>query len=102
MSFRVVFLQEAEQDLDCILEYLSGYYESTVQNFFAKLEKQVSMLEDTPYICPKYDDDPFFRRMVIDNYLLFYSVDEHRELVIIHRIFHHSRNISMQILRSFR
>ena len=98
MSFRVVFLEEAETDLDAIEEYLSQFYASTVRGFFAKLKKQVFMLEDTPYMCPPYEEDPFFRRMVVGDYLLFYSVDESRSLVPIHRIFHHSRNISRQLL----
>ena len=98
MNFRVVFFEEAEADMDAIEEYLSQYYESTVRNFFEKLKKQVLMLEYTPYMCQEYEEDNFFRRMVVGDYLLFYSVDEARKLVIVHRIFHHSRNISRQIL----
>ena len=98
MVFRVIFLEEAEADMDAIEEYLSQYYESTVRNFFNKLKEQVFMLEDTPYMCQPYEEDPFFRRMVVGDYLLFYSVDESRNLVPIHRIFHHSRNISRQLL----
>ena len=98
MSFRVVFLDEAKADIDDIEEYLSQFYASTVRNFFDKLKKQVFMLEDTPYMCPVYEEDPFFRRMVVGDYLLFYSVDEARNLVPVHRIFHHSRNVSRQLL----
>jgi plasmid stabilization system protein ParE len=46
-----------------------------------------------PLSCPAYEEDPFFRRMVLGDYLLFYSVDEGRKLVTIHRIFHHARDI---------
>jgi len=46
-----------------------------------------------------YEKDPFFRRMVIDDYVLFYSVDEKRNLVLMHRIFHHSRNIDHEMIR---
>ena len=98
MRFRVIFLKEAEADMDFIEEYLSSYYESTVRNFFDTLKKQVFMLEDTPYMCQVYEEDSFFRRMVVEDYLLFYSVDEARNWVFIHRIFHHSRNVSMQLL----
>jgi len=98
MGFRVIFLEEAEVDMDSIEEYLSQYYASTVRDFFEKMKKQVFMLENTPYMCPTYEDDPFFRRMVVGDYLLFYSVDETRNLVLVHRIFHHSRNISRQLL----
>ena len=49
---------------------------------------------------PAYDADPFFRKMIIDDYLLFYSVDEKRILIIVHRIFHSKRNICQQIIES--
>ena len=98
MSFKITFLEEAEQDMDDIEEYLSQYYESTVRNFFVKLKKKVFMLEETPYMYPAYEEDPFFRRMVVGDYLLFYSVDEARSLVVIHRIFHSSRSVNQQIL----
>ncbi|MDR0220163.1 MAG: type II toxin-antitoxin system RelE/ParE family toxin [Lachnospiraceae bacterium] len=35
--------------------------------------------------------------MVVGDYLLFYSVDEKRKLVIVHRIFHSSRDIRQQM-----
>ena len=98
MSFRVIFLEEAETDMDNIEEYLSSYYSSTVQDFFDVLEKQVFMLEDTPYMCQVYEEDSFFRRMVVGDYMLFYSVDETGNMVLIHRIFHHSRNVNMKLL----
>jgi plasmid stabilization system protein ParE len=98
MSFRVAFMVEAENDLDAIEYYLSQYYESTVDNFLALLEAKVLMLKDTPYMCQAYENDPFFRRMVVGDYNLFYSVDASRSLVVVHRIFHYSRNVSRQLL----
>jgi len=98
MSYRAVFTPSADQDMDDIEQYLSQFYTSTVKNFFLALEDKVSMLENMPYSCPEYEKDPYFRRMVINDYLLFYSVDEAQELIIIHRIFHNKRNISQQML----
>ena len=98
MSYRAFFMVEAEQDLNDIEEYLSQFYTGTVRSFFNKLEKNVSLLETMPYMYPVYDADPFFRRMVIGDYLLFYAVDEDREQIVIHRIFHSARDISQEIL----
>jgi len=96
--YQIIFLEEAELDMDAVEEYLSQFYASTVRNFFNKLKKQVFMLEETPYMCQAYEDDPFFRRMVVGDYLLFYSVDEIHFYVRIHRIFHQSQNIIRQLL----
>jgi plasmid stabilization system protein ParE len=86
-------MPSADKDMDDIEEYLSQYYASTVSRFFLDLEKKLTALADMPYGCPAYEEDPYFRKMVVNDYLLFYSVDEKRELLIIHRIFHHSRDI---------
>jgi len=99
MSYRVVFLEEAERDMNGIEEYLSQFYPSTARNFFAQLKKKLSLLEEQPFMYQVYEDDPYFRRMVVDDYLLFYNIDENRKLAIVHRIFHSSRDISRQILK---
>ena len=98
MRYRIVFMPSADRDMDDIEEYLSQFYSSTVLNFFLTLEKKVSTLENMPYSHPAYEYDPYFRWMVADDYLLFYSVDEKRKLVIIHRIFHGKRDIRQQML----
>jgi len=98
MSYHIVFMKEAGRDMDDIEEYLSQFYASTVRKFILQLEKQVKTLETMPYIYPAYQEDPFFRKMTVNEYLLFYSVDEKRQLAIIHRIFHSSRDISRQML----
>ena len=84
--------------MDNIEEYLSGFYPSTANNFFDRLERQVASLENTPYMYEAYEEDSFFRRMVIGDYNLFYSVDEDDEIETVHRIFHHSRLVSRNLL----
>jgi len=98
MSHRISFLCEARQDIKDITSYLSQYYASTARNFATKLKKQVNQLKTLPLMYPVYEDDQLYRRMVIDDYLLFYSVEEKRNLVIIHRIFHSKRDVSQQLL----
>ena len=99
MSFRITFLMDAEQDLCKIEEYLSQFYAGTARNFFGQLKKKVLLLEGMPYMCPVYENDPYFRQMVIGDYLLFYSVDENRHLIIVHHVFHSRRDINQQIMK---
>ena len=100
MSYSVSFLPDADRDMDDIEEHLSKFYPSTAQSFFAQLKKRLQMLETMPLMYPPYDADPFFRKMIVDDYLLFYSVDEKRTLIIVHRIFHSKRDINQQIIES--
>jgi len=77
-----------------IEDYLNEYSPIAADRFADELEKRVESLKTHPFIYQAYEKDPFFRRMVFDDYLLFYSVDEIRQLVVIHHIFHHSKDIN--------
>ena len=94
MSFHAVFSEDADSDMAAIEDYLAQFYANTAERFFDKLKKKVLSLEDNPYLYPIYEEDPYFRKMVIDEYLLFYAVEDERNLVVIHRLFHGSRDIS--------
>ena len=97
MDFRIIFHDTAYADMDEVGEYLSQFCPSTSENFFKKVRKQTLQLEEMPYMYPVYEKDSYFRRMVLGDYLLFYSVNEARRLVIVHRIFRHSRDVSQLI-----
>ena len=99
MSYQVMFLEDAETDMDGIDEYLCQFSERTADKFIAQVESQTLLLEENPYMCQIYEADPFYRRMVVGDYNLFYSVNEQMKQVIVHRVFHHSRNVSRQLLR---
>ena len=94
MSYRPVYTDDARQDMADIAEYLSQFYPSTARNFSDEMKKKVRLLKDNQYMYPVYEDDPYFRRMVINDYLFFYNVNEDRHLIIIHRIIHSSRDIN--------
>jgi len=100
MSHRIKFLDNAKSDMSCIEEHLSQYYPNTARKFFEKMEKKISNLEENHYMYPAYEADPFFRKIAIENYLLFYSVDDELSLVSIHRIIHSKRDISADMLEN--
>jgi plasmid stabilization system protein ParE len=93
MSYRATYSDDAKQDAKEIVAYLAQFYASTARNFKAKLVERVNALKDMPLSYPTYEEDPFFRRMVLGDYLLFYDVNEKKKLVTVHRIFHHAREI---------
>ena len=99
MKFQVKYLDAAKLDVKEITSYLAQFHAKSARNFKEKLTNQVNLLKSTPYICEAYERDPFFRRMVVGDYCLFYSVDEHNKLVMVHRALHHSRNANWQLSR---
>ena len=93
MSYRTTYTDDAKQDAIDIVTYLAQFHASAARNFKTILTERVNTLKTMPLLYPKYESDPFFRRMVLGDYLLFYDVDEELKLVTVHRIFHHARDI---------
>jgi plasmid stabilization system protein ParE len=93
MSFDYKFSDNATNDMDVIEEYLSRFYPGTADRFFNKLKEKLSLLETMPYMYPEYEKDKYFRRMNVNDFIVFYNVEEKANLVVIHNIIHSSRNI---------
>ena len=73
MNYRIVFLPEALSDADEIRRYLSKYYTTTVKNFFATLKKRTNSLRSNPFSAQTYLERPAYRRLVVDEYIVFYK-----------------------------
>ena len=93
MIFRVKYLPEARNDSEEIRRYLSQYYVGTAKRFFALLKGRIQLLATSPYLGQVYEERPAYRRLVVQDYLVFYKVDEETNMVSIHRILHGSRDI---------
>lgn len=83
----------ALSDVQDIKMYLSQYYESTADKFISNSKDKVSQIKENPFIHEIYQDDTFFRPAVIENYLIFYNVDETKEIVRIYEILHGSKDL---------
>ena len=94
-SFRIIYLPSAKQNLREIALYLSQFYENTFEKFMNQLDKSVSHLEEMPHMGMIYKD---FRRLVVDDYLIFYKVDEKAQEVRIYRILHGSQNLDVKLV----
>ena len=94
MKYRIAYLPDTVVDRDIIKTYLMQFYPNTAKKFFNLLKAKTARLKDFPYSCPKYEDDPDYRVLVVSDYLVFYMVNEEKKTVEIHRIFHGSQDIS--------
>ena len=97
MSYSVEFLPMALSDVLEIKIYLSRYYESTVDKFISNLKDKVSQIKENPLMHEIYQGDTFFRRAVVENYLVFYNVGETEKIVRIYRILHSSRDLKQYL-----
>ena len=93
MAYDVKLLGIAENDLDEICEYLSQFYPNTPSKFLDALDKDFKNASLNPYMYPVYEYNKEYRRIVTNDYLVFYKVDEENNLVRVFRILHGKQNI---------
>jgi len=97
MRYMIRYLPQTATDRADIRTCLSQFYPSTAKGFFALLRDKISRLKEYPYSCPVYEDDPDYRRLVVGDYLVFYTVEDNAKIVEIHSIFHGSRDIGQHL-----
>jgi len=93
MKFNAVYLDPAMKDVVEIRGYLSQFYPSTPMKFLAALKKGVESVCENPHICPVYEDNPAYRKIVVLDYLVFYKVQETERIIEIHRVLYGMRNV---------
>ena len=94
MAYDVKLLSLAERDIDEICEYLSQFYPGTPDRFLDALDESFNNVSLNPKMYPKYEYNNEYRRIICDDCLIFYKIDEGNNLVQVFRILHGKRNIS--------
>ena len=103
MTWNIRYSEEARQDLRSIYEYIA--FELMVPDIaaaqFRRIMKSVRELDDMPFRFPLYKDDSWnslgMRWFPVDNYLVFYFIDEQAKEVSIARIMYKGRDIGKQL-----
>lgn len=93
MDYNIRYLPLAREDLQDVEDYVSGFYPSTSSHVMKALFTAISSLSKHPRLHEEYQENPYYRKMVVESYLVFYHVHEENQTVDIHRILHGARNI---------
>ncbi len=99
MAYKLVVALSFENDFDETLDYISNklYSPLSAQNLLNKTEKIISNINDNPFLYPKCrNESPAqkgYHYAIVNNYLLFYSVDENTEQINILRFLYGRRSI---------
>lgn len=84
-------------DLEDIFNYLSNnlYAQKSAKDFIIKIEEKVMKLSDHPYLGPFVKDEKLkskgYRKIIVDNYILFYLINEADHEVVIMRCLYGGR-----------
>ncbi|QGU00423.1 hypothetical protein SYNTR_1829 [Candidatus Syntrophocurvum alkaliphilum] len=91
-NYQIKFTPIASEDLDGIYYHISRelHAEGAAVTLMEKIEHSVMRLKDYPFSC-NYVEDEFlknkgYRKLTINNYIVFYLVDEEKEQVNIMRV----------------
>jgi plasmid stabilization system protein ParE len=96
MKYRVLYLPLAGQDISQINDALADY-PNKAKRLFIEIEKKIKILEDMPYIWPVYQINTKYRQMVLEDHLLFYTVDENERKVKVYRILYNQMDIPKHV-----
>ena len=96
MPFRIEYISTFYDDVIHFESILSEYPQKA-KRIFQKLEKSLLELEKHPMMYPIYEYFPGFRRITIEDYLVFYTVNENDKIVEIHRLLYGRMYIPKQL-----
>ena len=85
MENRLEYIHTFYQDITDVILYLDDYPQKA-KRIFEKLDNRLSVLQEYPEMYPVYNDYPVFRKIVIEDYLVFYLYRKKDNLVEIHRL----------------
>jgi len=94
-SYKIKMLPLAKIDLSEIIDYLSDFSETVALNQYDKIIEKINGLKQFPLLYEEVRvgaSEFRYRRIVVDNYLVFYVVFE--DYVEIHRIIHSKMDTS--------
>ena len=99
-SYTLEYAPSAFADLDEILDYISTELQApeTAMSQIERIEKAIITLRSFPYRVPPAKDTTLarkgYRMLVVDNFAVFFIVDEHTRVVSIRRVLYGKRNFS--------
>jgi len=92
MKYKVVFLPIANLDIIRIDDVLTDY-PNKAKRIFKEMDKKITDLKDMPLMWPVYQANPKYRRMILEDYILFYIVDDNEQKIKVYRILYDKMNI---------
>ena len=100
MAFDVKYSEQAAEDLDEIIMYISNQLlaPQAAYNFYLAVQKKNVQLRDNPFIYPLHHDETLrgkgLRFIPIGNYLMFFLINESESVVDVARVLYGKRDIS--------
>ena len=97
-KYKVIITPTAYKEIDKIYDYITDdlYAENAAKRLMNKVEQEIQRLTDLPKIYAeigKIDElKRVYRRIVVNNYVILYTIDEDNEVVFVSHMYYGGRN----------
>ena len=88
MKYKAKYLSTARKDREEIKAYLNQFSSKAYARLVGKIRRNIEYAKTNPYMYEVYERRPKFRRMVVEDYLVFYKINESERLIEVHHILH--------------
>lgn len=87
-KYALKMLPKAREDLESIVKYIHTDLSNpkAAQDLLEKASKAFNRITEFPNSCPMCKTEKAYRKLLIDNYIVFYKTDDENNLVVIYRI----------------
>ncbi len=90
-NYEIILTDTAKEELEEIYDYISNNLNEKLaaNRLMEKIEQNFLRLENNPYSCMKVCVKPhneIYRRLIVNNYIALYDVEEKSKQVIIYRV----------------
>ena len=98
IKYELILTDRAKQELEDIYYYISKSLmaDKAAENLINKIEKSILRLETMPESCSRIEElkekNRVYRKLIINNYVAIYRIDEVNQKVYIIRIVYGGRN----------
>jgi len=96
MKYSLEYISTFHTDI-ANFERVLAEYPKKAKRLLEKMDTKLKNLIDFPQMYPIYDDFPAFRRIVIEDYLIFYLINEQAKIVEVHRLIYGSMDIPRRL-----
>lgn len=103
MKYKITYMPFALDNLQEIEEYITyNFYSPAVgKRLIHKIRTRISALRDNPHMYRAYEDEPYKSRGIryfpVDNYIVYYRVDDQAQTVYILKISHGMQSPDTQL-----
>jgi len=97
MRYKLEYISTFHADVLNVINILSDYPKKA-ERIFSKLDKILGKLAYMPEMYPVYEGLPIFRKITVEDYLVFYTIKKPDRLIEVHRLIFERMDVSRRLM----